>query len=166
MRRTHFFLSTAAALLITSTALAQAKPSFAGKWTILPDSGSVQQQGMARGGGTMGGLGEEAVITQDDKVLTITRNTANAGELKTSFNLDGTETYTSVAVQSGSIPLTLKSRWDGNKLVTSIWANVGQQIEIILVYSLDDKGNLVTEHTIPPMGNQQGGTIVTKYKKQ
>lgn len=168
MRRSHFILAAVAAIIGSSTATAQAdaaKPNFSGKWTILPDSGAVQQ-GAARGGAEMGGLGETATIEQTDKTLTITRQTATMGELKTVYNLDGTETDGSVNVQNQAVPLTMKARWDGKALVTSIWANVGQQIEIILVLSHDDKGNLVVEHTYPQMSaNSPGGTTKSVYKK-
>ena len=88
------------------------------------------------------------------------------GEFKSVFNLDGTETYASVDVGGQQIPLTMKTRWENNKLITSTWANVGQTIEIILNFWLDDKGNLVTEHIMPAMGaDMMGGTLVTKYKK-
>lgn len=166
MKRT--FLASAAALLVAGTALAQAKPNFSGKWTILPDSAAVQQQGVSPGGGEMGGLGSEATITQDEKTITVKRMTPNMGELVSVFNLDGSETYSNVNVQGQQIPLTMKTRWENGKLITSTWANVGngQQIEIILNFSLDAKGNLVTEHTMPAMGNgMNGGTLVTKYKK-
>ena len=167
MKRT--LLASAAALVFAgSAALAQAKPNFAGKWTILPDSASVQLQGMSPGGGEAGGLGSEATITQDEKTMTVKRMTPTMGELVSVFNLDGTETYASVNVQGNQIPLTMKTRWDGKKLVTSTWVNVGngQSLEIILNFSLDDKGNLVTEHTVPSFGNgMPSGTIVSKYKK-
>jgi hypothetical protein len=165
MKRT-FFASASAVLFIGSTALAQAKPNFSGKWTILNDTASVQLQGVSPGGGEMGGLGSEATIVQDDKTLKVTRMTPNMGELTSIFNLDGTETYSSVNVGGQSIPLTMKTRWEDKKLITSTWANVGQQIELILNFSFDDKGNLVTEHVIPAMGNgMTGGTLITKYKK-
>ena len=165
MRRTSL-LTSAALMLVASTALAQAKPNFSGKWTLIPDTASVQLQGISPGGGEMGGLSTEATIVMDDKTITITRPTPTMGEFKTVMNLDGTETYSTVNVQGQQIPLTMKTRWDNNKLVTSTWANVGQTIEIILNFSLDDKGNLVTEHILPAMGGQMsGGTIVTKYKK-
>jgi hypothetical protein len=166
MKRT--LLASAAAVLFAGTALAQAKPNFSGKWTILPDSGAVQQQGISPGGGEMGGLGSEATITQDEKTLTVKRMTPNMGELTSVFNLDGSETYSTVNVQGNQIPLTLKTRWDNGKLITSTWANIGggQQIEIILNFSIDAKGNLVTEHVLPAMGNgMNGGTLITKYKK-
>jgi hypothetical protein len=166
MKRT--LLAAAIGLMAAGTAAAQAKPNFSGKWTILPDSASVQQQGISPGGGEMGGLGSEATITQDEKTMTVKRMTPNMGELTSVFNLDGSETYASVNVQGQQIPLTLKTRWDNAKLVTSTWANVGngQQIEIILNFSLDEKGNLVTEHVLPAMGNgMNGGTLISKYKK-
>jgi hypothetical protein len=167
MKRT--ILASAAALVLAGgTAFAQAKPNFAGKWTILPDSATVALQGMSPGGGEAGGLGGEATITQDEKTMTVKRMTPTMGELVSVFNLDGTETYATVNVQGNQIPLTMKTRWDAKKLVTSTWVNVGtgQSLEIILNFSLDDKGNLVTEHTVPSFGNgMPSGTIVSKYKK-
>ena len=167
MRRS-LLLSAAALVMFAGTALAQAKTNFSGKWTILPDSASVQLQGISPGGGEMGGLSNEATITQDDKTFTITRATPNMGEFKSVMNLDGTETYSTVNVNGQQIPLTMKTRWEGAKLITSTWASVGgaQSIEIILNFSLDDKGNLVTEHVLPAMGaGMSGGTLITKYKK-
>jgi hypothetical protein len=165
MKRASLFAS-AAMVLFASTALAQAKPNFSGKWTLVPDSSSVVLQGMTPGGGEFGGLSGEATIAQDDKTITITRPTPNMGEFKSVFNLDGTETYASVNVGGQQIPLTMKARWENGKLITSTWANVGQTIEIILNFSLDPKGQLVTEHILPAMGNgMNGGTMVTKYKK-
>lgn len=165
MRRTSLLMSAAAVLFASTSALAQAKPNFSGKWTIIPDTAQVQLQGISAGGPEMGGLGAEGKIEMTDKTLTVTRPTPNMGEFTSIFNLDGTETYSSVNVGGQQIPLTMKTRWDGNKLITSTWANVGQMIEIILNLSLDDKGNLVTEHVLPAMGNGGGGTLVTKYKK-
>jgi len=167
MRRATL-LSSAALLFLGSSAFAQAKPNFAGKWTILPDSAaSVQLQGMPRGGAHMGGLSEEAIITQDDSTLTISRQ-LTIGPMKSVFNLKGTETHASVDIGNGNmVDLTLKSKWEGAKLLTSTWVNMqGQSFEIVLNLSLDDKGNLVSEHITPAMGNNSpGGTEIAKYKK-
>jgi hypothetical protein len=165
MRHSALLSSTAVLLLVSSSAFAQTKPNFTGKWTILPDS-TVAQQGMPRGGAAMGGLGEEATLTQDDKTLTVSRQGPN-GLLTTAFNLDGSETYQSIDIGNGNmIDLALKAKWDGNKLATSTGFSIqGQAFEILLVYSLDDKGNLVTVHTTPTLGNNPGGTETTKYKK-
>ena len=167
MRRATLF-SAATLLLIGSTAFAQAKPNFNGKWVILPDSAaSAQQQGMPRGGAAMGGLSEEATIVQDDKTLSIARE-LTVGPMKSVFSLDGSETQQSLDIGNGNmVDLTLKAKWDGAKLLTSTWVNIqGQSFEIVLNLSLDDKGNLVSEHITPAMGNNSGGTEITKYKKQ
>jgi hypothetical protein len=167
MRRTSL-LSVAALLLIGGNALAQAKPNFAGKWTILPDSAaSAQQQGMPRGGAAMGGLSEQATITQDDKTISIARE-LTIGPMTSVFNLDGSETHQSVDIGNGNmVDLTLKSKWDGAKLLTSTWVNLqGQTLEIVLNLWLDDKGNLVSEHITPAIDNNPGGTEIAKYKKQ
>jgi hypothetical protein len=164
MKRT--LLASAAALVFAGSAFAQAKPNFSGKWVIMPDSATVQLQGISPGGAEMGGLASEATIVQDDKTIKITRETPTMGTFTSIFNLDGTETYSSVTVQGQAIPLTMKTRWEEKKLITSTWANVGQPIEIILNFSFDAKGNLVTEHTMPAMGGgSNGGTLITKYKK-
>ena len=164
MRRISFASAVMAVAFAGSTAMAQAKPNFAGKWVLIPDTASTF--GMSAGGGEAGGLSSEATIVMDDKTMTVTRMTPTMGEMKSVFNLDGTETYSQVNVQGQQIPLTMKTRWDGKKLITSTFANVGQQIEIILNFWLDDKGNLVTEHTVPAMGNgMNGGTLITHYKK-
>ena len=167
MRRTSL-LSIAALSLIGSTASAQAKPSFGGKWTILPDSSaSAQQQGVPRGGAAMGGLSEAATITQDDKTISIARE-LTVGPMTSVFNLDGSESRQSLDIGNGNVvDLTLKSKWEGSKLLTSTWVNVqGQSFEIVLNLWLDDKGNLVSEHVTPAMGNNPGGTEIAKYKKQ
>jgi len=159
-------LLTAAALLITgSSAFAQAKPNFGGKWVILPDS-AASAQGIQRGGAAMGGLSEAVTITQGDKTLTITRE-LTVGTLTSVFNFDGTETHQSLDVGNGNmVDLTLKAKWDGAKLLTSTWVNIqGQGIEIVLNLSLDGKGNLVSEHITPAMGNNGGGTEISTYKR-
>jgi hypothetical protein len=164
MRRTS--LSVAGLLLIAGSAFAQSKPNFAGKWVILPDS-AVQQQGIARGGAAMGGLSEEAIIEQDDKSLSISRNLA-FGPTKTLFSLDGSETRQSLDIGNGNmVDLTMTAKWDGPKLHCSTLVNLqSRSFEIVLNLSLDDKGNLVAEHITPAMSsNNPGGTEISKYKK-
>lgn len=161
-------LSAAALLLVGGSAFAQAKPNFAGRWVILPDSTSpAQQQGMPRGGAAMGGLSEEALIEQDDKMLSIFRQ-LNFGPTKTVFTLDGSETRQSLDIGNGNmVDLTLTAKWEGARLHCSTWVNLqGQGFEIVLNLSLDEKGNLVSEHITPAMGNNNpGGTEIAKYKK-
>src|SRR5690349_11090390 len=98
MRRTVLMLGAAAMLLGATQLMAQAKPSFAGSWTLVPDSaaaggaggGGAAGRGGGRGGGMFGGLGMVATIAQDANTLTITRTT-QAGETKMVYKLDGSE---------------------------------------------------------------------------
>jgi hypothetical protein len=163
MRRSLLLSPVAAVVLMSSSAFAQAKPNFTGKWTLLPDS---TQQGMMRGGAAMGGLGEGAMITQDEKTITVSRQGPN-GLLTTAFNLDGSESHQTIDIGNGNmLDLALKASWDGAKLSTWTGFDIqGQQMQIQLVFALDDKGNLVTTHTTPTLGNNPGGTEVAKYKK-
>src|SRR4051812_25885717 len=147
MRRSMLFSSVAAVLLMSSSAFAQAKPNFTGKWTLLPDP---TQPGAMRGGAAMGGLGDEATITQDDKTISVSRQGPN-GLLTTAFNLDGSESHQTIDVGNGNLlDLALKASWDGAKLSTWTAFDIqGQQMQIQLMFALDDKGNLVTTHTTP-----------------
>ena len=72
-----------------------------------------------------------------------------------------------INVNGNMVDLTLTAKWEGAKLHCSTWVNLqGQGFEIVLNLSLDEKGNLVSEHITPAMGNNNpGGTEVTKYKK-
>src|SRR4051812_8956846 len=103
MRRISFASAAMAVVFAASTATAQTKPNFSGKWVIIPDTASTF--GLSAGGGEMGGLSNEATITMDDKTITITRMTPTMGEMKSIMNLDGTETYSQVNVQGQQIPL-------------------------------------------------------------
>jgi hypothetical protein len=170
MRRSSHLLA-AALLSIGGVALAQtsgAKPNFTGKWAIIHDTGAAAaQQGAAASAADYGGLGDASEIVMDDKTLTINRPSQMVP--KSVFNLDGTDTHASVDIGGGQmVDLVLRAKWEGNKLMTATLASVqGQQFEIDLNLSLDDKGNLVSEHIVPPLGNgMQGGTMVNKYKKQ
>jgi hypothetical protein len=165
MRRAAL-LTAAALLLAGGSAFAQAKPNFSGKWTILPDSAAGQQQGAPRGGAAMGGLSEEATIAQDEKTLTIARD-LSVGPTKSVFPLDGSASHQALDIGNGNmVDLTLTAKWEGAKLHTSTWVNLqGRSFEIVLNLSLDDTGTLVSEHIKPAMGNNPGGTEITRYKK-
>ena len=165
MRRTSL-LSAAALVLVGSSAFAQAKPSFVGKWTILPDS-SVQQQGMPRGGAAMGGLSEEATITQDDKTISIARE-LTVGPMKSVFNLDGTESHQSLDIGNGNIvDLTLKAKWEGKQAAD---VHLGQHSGPVVrdrpqhVARRQGQPGLRAHH--PGDGEHEpGGTEIAKYKK-
>ena len=139
---------------------AQAKPSFAGKWTLVPDPNAPAGRG--RGGG-FGGLGQAGTVEQNDKTIT-TVSTNQAGETKAIYNLDGTETKNPLNFNGNTVDRLSKAKWDGVKLVISTTTNFnGNTIESTQTWSLDASGNLVIEST----SNFGGNPTTTKltYKK-
>jgi hypothetical protein len=95
---------------------AQSKTSFAGKWTMVPDPNAAAAGG-GRGRGMGGGLGQEFTATQDDKTLTVTTNNPQLGELKTVYNLDGSESKNPLNFGGQTVDRVSKVKWDGAKLV-------------------------------------------------
>jgi len=151
-------LTVVAVILATSLSLAQAPPSFAGKWTLVPDPN-------AQGGG-MGGLGQEATITQDASTLGVTRTT-QMGTFTSNYKLDGSESRNTLSFQGNSIDQLSIAKWDANKLRVNTKMDFGGNVvETSMVMSLDTAGNLVVETTRPDFQGG-GGPITTKmtYKK-
>jgi hypothetical protein len=143
-------------LLFTTLASAQGKPNFAGKWA-LPDPN-------AAGGGM---TPTSMTVTQDEKTITLL-TVGQMGEIKTVFNLDGTQAKSPLEVQGMSIDRVTKSAWDGNKLVLTTVADFqGQSFETKQVWTLNADGTLTVEATRPDI--QGGGAPITTklvYKKQ
>jgi hypothetical protein len=141
--------------------VAQTPPSFAGKWTLVPDANAP-----AGGGRGMGGLGQGATIVQDASTLTITRTTP-MGEITSTYKLDGTESKNTFNMQGNSIDQLSTAKWDAGKLKINTTMNIqGNPVETSMVLSLDPSGNLVIESTRPDF--QGGGAPITTkmtYKK-
>ena len=143
-------------LLFSTLASAQAKPNFAGKWTLTsPDAASA-------------GMNPTSMaVTQDAKTITLVAGT-QMGEIKTVVNLDGTPAKSPIEVQGTSIDRVTKSTWDGSKLVlTTVSDFQGQSFETKQVWSLGADGTLTIDSTRPDfMGG--GGPVTEKlvYKKQ
>ena len=154
-------LVAVAVLLTTTMAFAQAAPNFAGKWMIVPDANAP-----AGGRGGMGGLGQEATITQDASTLSITRTTA-MGTFTSNYKLDGTESRNTLTMNGNSIDQVSTTKWDNGKLLVNTKMDFGGNlVEVKMVLSLDANGNLVVESTRPDF--QGGGAPVTTkatYKK-
>jgi hypothetical protein len=127
----------------------------------------------------LAGLGDGATIVQDEKTLTITRTT-QAGELKSVYNLDGSDSRNTLTLggrmgggggggggaAGGGIETVSKARWDANKLVIATTLTFGQNsFETTMSLSLDDKGNLVIESTNPGRGGAVPTTTKTSYRK-
>ena len=148
-----------AAILAATVASAQT-PNFAGKWTLVPNPSA------APGGPGGGGIGQEAVITQDATAITIKRTT-QMGEFTTIYKLDGTESKNTLTVQGNTIDQVSKTKWDGGTLKVDTTLNFdGNPVQVSMSLSLDPSGNLLVESTRPDF--QGGGAPVTTkatYKK-
>ena len=165
MRRRMMMLVSAAVLTLgTAGVLAQAAPNFSGSWTMVPDVNAPQ--GGGRGGGFGGGLGAAAKIAQDAKTLTITR-TGPAGEIKSVYNLDGSDSKNTINAGGNNMESVSKAKWDGAKLAVATRMDFGgNAFETTMSLSLDASGNLVVESTRPDFQGG-GGPVTTKliYKK-
>ena len=158
MRRIAVLMSAAAVVLSCAVVLAQT-PSFSGKWTLVPDPNAQGGRG-----GFGGGLGMEATVAQDAKTLTVTRAGIQGGaEIKTVYNLDGSETKNTLSFGGNSIDQLSKVKADGAKLVITTKSDFGgNAFETTMTWSLDATGNLVVESVAPDF---QGGGAPTTTKR-
>src|SRR5215831_15103733 len=89
MTRPSALVAAVALTVASAVALAQDKPNFAGKWTIVGQPAEPM-------------VAPQMTVTQDAKTLTITATT-QMGEIKTPYNLDGTENKSPIQIQGNSI---------------------------------------------------------------
>lgn len=161
MKRNALILGALSLVFAATTAQAQDKPNFSGSWTLVVDPNAPAPGG--RGGG--GGLGQAATITQDAKTLTITRTTQN-GEVKTVFNLDGSESKNMMMGRGGQTEQISKATWDGNTLVITTNFTMGENaVTRTQKFSLDASGQLVVATTSPGRGGGEPMTVTQTYKK-
>jgi hypothetical protein len=187
MRRATVLFTAAALVVASATGYAQAKPSFAGKWTLVPPADAAAGGGGGGGGrggrgGGGGGIGMEPTIVQDANTLTITRMQGQT-EVKSVYKLDGSESKNMMAAGGGRggrggadaaaappapVEVVSKAKWDGNKIVivtTNPGRGGGAPTESTMTLSIDASGNLVVEQSRP--GRDGGAPMLTTqtYKK-
>jgi hypothetical protein len=146
---------------------AQGKPSFAGRWMLQadPDAAPASRGGNGRGGDARSGAGAsrgqfcgvECTITQDAMRLTVVR-TSQAGEQRTEYKLDGTETTTTTP--AGQLTITSKTKviWDGSTLAIHTSTGVsGTAVMTKTELSLDPMGRLKVVRTATPPGSAEPG---------
>jgi hypothetical protein len=144
-------LSVFAAFAVVTAGIgvsAQAKPDFSGKWTLVPDPNASAARG--RGGpGLAGDLGLEFKVAQDEKTLTVTTVNPRTGEVKSVYNLDGSETKNPLTSNRGTtIVRVSKAKWNKSKLVLTTRTNYqGSAAETKQIWALDASGNLIVEST-------------------
>ena len=118
MRKSAVFMGAIALVMGATTASAQGK-NFAGTWTVVADPAAAAPA-PGRGGGR--GLGQGATIAQDAKTLTVTRTTQN-GEVKTVYNLDGSDSKNTLTMGGNSVEQVSKAKWEGDKLIITTTMN-------------------------------------------
>jgi hypothetical protein len=164
-------MTIVATMAVVAGLSAQAKPSFAGKWTLDPASVPAAPTGGGGGrggrGGGMAGWGQEFTAAQDANTLTV-EYTQGQSPVKVVYKLDGTDSKNMMPGRQGGEPTEQisKATWDGAKLNITTTINFGgNAIEIKRVVSLDG-GNLVLETTLPAFGGGgQPTTTKVIYKK-
>ncbi len=162
MRRNALIVGALSLVFAASVAQAQDKPNFSGSWTLVVDPNAAGGGGGGGRGG--GGLGQAATLTQDAKTLTITRTTQN-GEVKTVFNLDGSESKNMMQGRGGQTEQVSKAAWDGAKLVITTSFQMGDNaVTRTQTFSLDGSGQLVVSTNGPGRGGEMMTTTQT-YKK-
>ena len=135
MKRMTAMLSAAAVVIMAASLLAQAKPNFAGKWTMDAPAAGAPAGGGGRGGGFGGGggWGMAPTITQDATTLTVEYMGGGQAPapVKLVYKLDGTESKNTVQGRGGPAEQVSKAVWDGATLkITTTTAN-GDQVRVI-----------------------------------
>jgi hypothetical protein len=160
-------LGALALVTATVSVYAQAKPSFAGKWTLVPAEGEAGGGGGrggrgGRGGGGGGGFacGMECTITQDAAMLKVERM-AGENMVSATFKLDGTDSVNTSMGRGGETQVTSKAMWEGNNLVVTTTNPNGEVKSVISM----EGGMLKVARTAPGRGGGEPTTTTTTYKK-
>jgi hypothetical protein len=121
-------VSLVAGAVLTAHLGAQAKPSYAGRWTSDPDPAAAAEGPQRGGGGGRGGgrgdmgsgWGANFTITQDASRMTVEIPFFSRGDmqppLRFAYALDGSETKNTVMMGRGIQAETSKAAWEGEKL--------------------------------------------------
>src|SRR5689334_21291382 len=171
MRRVTAMLSAAAIVLAAVSLVAQAKPSFAGKWVMdaaaapaPPAGGGGGGRGGGRGGG---GLGQELTITQDANTMTIEYMAGGQAPapVKLVYKLDGSASVNKMMARGAEVEQTSKAVWAGSTLVVTTQINMGgNAVEQKRVFAIEG-GNLTIETTQPGRDGGPGTPAKVTYKK-
>ena len=172
MRRLVVAAAALTVVVFVSGLSAQAKPNFAGKWTLQadpnappPGGGGGGRGGGGRGGGFGGGFcGMECTITQDANSITIERMQGQ-NTVKSVYKLDGSDSVNQQPGRGGAAPVDVHSKaaWDGAKLTIATTRDMGGQSVTTKTTISMDGANMVVENSFD-MG-QGPQTTKQTYKK-
>ncbi len=140
------------ALLLSAAASAQQKPNFSGRWAIVSPAA---------------GVGQEQIVTQDDKTLSVEQVSATGGR-KMIYQLDGLERRQVISSRGTDITVMSKAVWDGDRIVittNTVYPN-GMKTQGKDVWSFDAQGRLVIDSSeTGPTGPGPGFKVIF-VKKQ
>jgi hypothetical protein len=166
MKRLGLVAGVLAVTLAAPAVLAQSKPNFAGKWTLVPDP-NAPASGTAAGGPrrlAMAGLGPEFTVAQDDKTVTVTTTNPQLGEIKAVYKLDGSDSSNPLTFNNTTIDRVSRVKWDGARMIIATTASFnGNTMETTQIWMLTEAGDLVVESASNIGGNPQ--TSRATYKK-
>lgn len=168
MRRAAAVLGALALVVASASVFAQAKPNFAGAWTLVPAEGAAAGGGGGRGGGRGGGggggggfaCGQSCTITQDAAVLKVERMQGE-NTISMSFKLDGSDSSNTTMGRGGEQTVVSKAAWTGNNLVIT---TAGQNGETKATVSMAS-GMMSISTTRPGRGGGDPTTTTQSYKK-
>jgi len=161
MRRAAAIVGALGLVIATASVFAQAKPNFAGTWTLVPaEGGGGGGRGGGRGGFGGGGCGQECTVTQDATTLTIAR-TMGENTISMKYTLDGSESTNMVMGRGGETAQVSKAMWEGDTIVITTAAANG---EIKMVLSMAD-GMMTITTTRPGRQGSAPTTSAQQYKK-
>jgi hypothetical protein len=166
MKRMTAMLSAAAVVILTAGLIAQAHPSFAGKWAreaAAAPAGDQAAQGGRGGRGGRGGFGQAVTITQDTATITMEyeQGGQNPTPVKRVYKLDGSDSTNTMTFGGNSVDQVSKATWEGSKLVITTTSQMGETRQVLSMNGAD----LNVEETRP---GRQGGaptTTTVVYKK-
>ena len=160
MKRMTAALGVAAAVMLSASLYAQAKPNFSGKWTVDAEKTATANPNMGAGGGGGGrggggGLGGGAITITMDAASLKTEQTMGETTMTASFKLDGSDSKNMAMGRGGQTEQVSKATIDGNKVVIKTTTANGEQVTSWYM----DGDWLVRERTTP------NGAVKTYYKK-
>lgn len=162
MKRMTAAFTVAAAVVLSASLFAQAKPNFSGKWTVDAEktaaampAGAPAGGGGGRGGG--GGMGGGAITITMDAASLKTEQAMGDMTMAATFKLDGSESKNMGMGRGGAAGAeqVSKATIEGNKVVIKTTTANGEQVTSWYM----DGDWLVRERTT------QNGAMKTYYKK-
>lgn len=156
MKRMTAALSVAAAVVLSASLFAQAKPNFSGKWAVDAEKTAAANPAMAGrgggGGGRGGGAAGPTTITMDATSLKMETTGGDGTVTARVYKLDGSES--SNPGRGGAAQIS-KAKIDGDKVVIT---TAGQNGDQVTKWYMDGEW-LVSERAIGE------NTLKTYYKK-